>query len=343
LRGGRFEGPARLLFADLGDVQPFGVTKLGALFYAEMQRSSSYREIRVASIDFASGTTGSPTSIGGERPGSNEAPEWSPDGKRLAYVMTPIGSRQPAVVVRDMASRLIRELQPALRQVVGLKWSPDGKSFLTTGTNNANEAGIYRVDVQTGEATLIVLGGNQPVWSRDGASIYYRRGNRQSDSIVFVARDLKTGAERELLRRPELGPLTLSPDGRYVATGVTDTAANTRTIVVVPTSGGEAKSLRVNKPVGGGVPMWMPDSQAVIVGDGSKLWRVTLDGRESPFSPRLFPGNQIALHPDGTRIAYVATVTPENSKEPGVWVLENFLPQEKTAQAGRQAATGGRR
>ena len=74
------------------------------------------------------------------------------------------------------------------------------------------------------------------------------------------------------------------------------------------------------------MPLWTPDSRAVIVHDGSRLWRVMLDGVQTPFMATSPQFQEITVHPDGTQIAFVRAVPAEQGKQPGVWVLENFLP-----------------
>jgi dipeptidyl aminopeptidase/acylaminoacyl peptidase len=122
-----------------------------------------------------------------------------------------------------------------------------------------------------------------------------------------------------------LATLSLSPDGQYIATAITDETANTRTVIAVPTSGGEPKILKVIKPISVGAVMWSPDSRYVIAGDGRELWRITLNGQETKFTNHPFPGSQIVLNPDGKTFAFVQTTTAEQTNPGGVWVLEHVL------------------
>ena len=78
--------------------------------------------------------------------------------------------------------------------------------------------------------------------------------------------------------------------------------------------------------------MWAPDSSSVVVRVNSEeAWRYPIDGGQPvklaswadvPAGPA---GPQ--LSPDGKRVAIERRVTPAQSREPGVWVLENFLPK----------------
>jgi hypothetical protein len=57
-----------------------------------------------------------------------------------------------------------------------------------------------------------------------------------------------------------------------------------------------------------------------------ELWRIPLtgDARKLDVDTRKFvEGGHVALHPDGTHVAYVATAGEPGSE---VWALENLLP-----------------
>jgi Tol biopolymer transport system component len=65
-----------------------------------------------------------------------------------------------------------------------------------------------------------------------------------------MERDLASGKEREILRRPKSTPIndwTLSPDGHSVWMVVTDTALQISELLVVPLTGGEARVI-VRRP-----------------------------------------------------------------------------------------------
>jgi hypothetical protein len=134
-------------------------------------------------------------------------------------------------------------------------------------------------------------------------------------------------------RRPTLGDLLLSPDGRYIATGVSDRATKTRVILLIPVAGGEPRVLQqVSEPQDMGVKMWAPDSRSVVIGTvrPDEVWRVPVDGTpvRLPDEVKNLPGHP-AVHPDGNLIAVVRRSTPSQTSAPqrGVWVLENFLPK----------------
>jgi hypothetical protein len=74
--------------------------------------------------------------------------------------------------------------------------------------------------------------------------IYYR------DSAVgapvepaFMERDLSIGRDHELIRRPNLGAVNLSLNGKFIATGSLDAAAKVVSLLLIPTNGSQSREL----------------------------------------------------------------------------------------------------
>jgi Tol biopolymer transport system component len=177
-----------------------------------------------------------------------------------------------------------------------------------------------------------------PTLSRDGKKLYYRGRVSGSQEFAVFERDLSSGDERELIRRPLLGPapMDLSPDGRFIATGAADPLTKSSAAILVPVAGGEPRELmRAELPQMFGVAAWAPDSRSVLVarfspasGQG-EAWLVSLDGESRKLDLGLDPQTsqqlrgQLRVHPDGRRVAFEIS-GPRKPVE--IWVLENFLP-----------------
>jgi Tol biopolymer transport system component len=349
---GRPRGNPGLVKASIGTGWSLGVSGQGTVYLGTRAGDG---DVAVASIDFTTGRQVGPAT----RPiqhfiGANAQPHWSPDGKSLAYAsyrgFSPSNNFGRILVIQSVATGDVHEIRPKLSYFNQYTWSPDGRTLLTGGTNLRGRSGVFRIDAQTGEVVQIVEvpsnGGNAyPQSSPDGRRIYYRPQHTGNPGYSIVERDLATGQERELIADVTNGPINLSPDGLWIATGKRlPSAAGASTlasaIVLIPVAGGEPRELLRAAPderFGNyqGMP-WTPDGRAFLVKKvlpkGSELWLVPITGEP----PRRLdvdisgwsggPFGAPSLHPDGRQLAFV-----QRSSEPTtqVWALENFLPALK--------------
>jgi Tol biopolymer transport system component len=211
------------------------------------------------------------------------------------------------------------------------RWSRDGRSFTTDGTDLKGQRALYRIDAQTGEISLV---GPRPgaivQWSPDEKRIYYR-----SDGGI-VERDLTTGKDRDIFRRRTDGvsvSIAVSPDGRYIAS--VEYGAKTQRVLLIPTAGGDPQELlRANVPEGfdGYRMIWTPDGRAVVLikslAKGQELWLVPVSGAppkklDIDVNNWVIAGGGFSLDPDGRHVAFVAEA---GKMGPEVWALENVLP-----------------
>jgi Tol biopolymer transport system component len=353
IRNGTLQGAPELLKPDMGLTQSIGVTTGGALFY-RTQRGRFAGSIKVAQFDVRSGALTSAREVSTNPQENNGNPTWSPDGKYLAYL-----SRRgrpdanPVLVVRSAKTgRVVHEIDLKIRgsQVLA-GWQPDSKALLVTGKDFSPERhGAFRVDVETGEvsfmfSTPFIDPLHMPAWSTDGHIYYWKRINW--DEQVFMAHNIVSSVEREIVRRPLLGSLRLSPDGRFLATETIDVARNERVVLLVPLDGSAPREVM---RVPSGVPAtdlkrwetkgarisaatWVPDSQSFIArlfrqpGGQSELWQVPIDGTPPRKLPSMLAANisKFTLSPDGRSVAYRFS-EPGTAAPPQVWKFENFLP-----------------
>ena len=352
---GRAAGRPRLIRSDLWRVHPMGLTRGGALFYGAQ---GGARDIYLASVDFTTGRVLAPPARAVERfVGSNSAPDWSPDGKYVAYLSQrspiPTGSFGKALVIRATATGEERVLTPRLNMVLRPRWSPDGRSIMVTGNDRKNRQGVYLVSAQTGEATPLVQAEphsylNNALWAPDGGTVYYRDVARGERSIRIMALDVATGASRVVfavgLGEGSLYPLVLSPDGRRLA--YVNSTSERVALEVIPTSGGTPSEVaRFAQNTGVSVRAWTPDGTSLVytrtddIEDfdaAAEVWVVPVAGGAAR---QLDLGGEapvtLAIHPDGRRVVFSAGF---NRFE--VWVMEGFLPLEDPAAT---PASGGSR
>jgi Tol biopolymer transport system component len=346
---GQTVGSPQLLKSNIGKsfegrTRSLGVTAAGTLF---VHKRVSSRDIVVAPVDLETGKLlGSPTSFSRGMVGGARNAVWSPDGQHLAYPC----EDGVCVAVRSVTTGDVRVVR-TLSYANTLRWSPDSRSLIATGTDLTGRLGLFQIDVESGAVNRIVPGddfflyGFAPEWSPDGTRMYFTRRN----AGPLVERDVAAGSEREVagltgIGSRNLGPL--SPDGRYV-TAVRQEAAGTASLLLVPVGGGESRELlRLMQPETFGRRVWTPDGAAVIVeknvgerSDGTylplrrELWLVGLAGgpaRKLDIDTSLWTSGAMVpaddgftLSPDGRRIAFQMGTSIDE-----VWALDNFLPVE---------------
>ena len=322
--------------------RPMGLTRQGAFYYCVR---AGFSDVYVAALDADTGAVLSPPAPLTQRfVGWNRSPDWSADGRSVAYASQressprSVGWMGGTIVVRSLASGEEREMAPRLAYWgLLVRWSPDGRSFLVVGRNTKGQSGIFAVNATTGEATLAVRqdppGYVQfPAWSSDGKGLFYLRTTTEASNRLY-ARNLETGEDRVVFA-PSTNNAALSPDGRSMVVRLNQPGDPTSVLAIVPVGGGEARELlRVMQPNAfppwGGLA-WTPDGKYVLftqtTGDSPQqpfeLWRVPVGGGAPQKTGIAMQGlRHLRVHPDGERIVFGAGQIKDET-----WVLENFLP-----------------
>jgi Tol biopolymer transport system component len=349
---GKPRGEPKLVKADVGQFGGrIGFTRQGAYYYA---LSTSMEDVYIAELDPETGKIqGEPKILAARFVGSNSEPAWSPDGQFLAYYRhrgadswAP-GSR--TIVIRSFQTGEERELPNNLILFGRVRWFPDGGSLLASVFRGEKDWRIdyYRVDVTTGEASLILqreegAGTPWPGLSPDGKRIFFA-----GDGFL---RSYQIDTQQEIeLYRPVPGQrvrksVLVSPDGGELAlVEYQGPFPPTSIVQLIPTGGGKARELlRVPWPgfiSGNGALEWAPDGRhLLIVKDVSpsvsqptkELLRVPVGGGEPQkvglIAERL---RSPSIHPEGSRIAFGA-VSSASAGE--IWVMDNFLSTLKASQ-----------
>ncbi|HYT88727.1 MAG TPA: S41 family peptidase [Gemmataceae bacterium] len=127
-------------------------------------------------------------------------PQWSPDGKWLAFIGDKTGRDE--VWICDERGGQMKQLSTGDSQRGQLRWSPDSKALLYTGTDNK----LTRVDLETGKTTVLASSGvagfgepaiGNPQWSPDSKWISFTKANATLLPHVYVI-PAEGGIERRI-------------------------------------------------------------------------------------------------------------------------------------------------
>ena len=301
VREGKPAGAPQPVRRDLGRFLPLGITTSGDYYYGLRSGDS---QVYVADLE-AEKITESPIVK------SSSAPEWSPDGQRLA-VLTRIGAENfgqesRVISIVSLESGKSRVIAPKLAYLDRIRWSPDGQELLASGSDRGARRGLFRINVETGAISPVIREGAstyrglEGLWVDGGKAILYIHDD------TIRRRELALNVERPLYRGTNLHELALSSDGQWLAFVATSTDRDE--LMAMRVTANEIRQL-ASVPKGGisGVD-WTRDNSHLLVSTPSKpvagLWRVSLLGGQPERLPiALDRQGGVRLHPDGRRVAY---------------------------------------
>jgi tol-pal system beta propeller repeat protein TolB len=218
-------------------------------------------------------------------------PDWSPNGKVIAFHNNPVEIGGPEIFLIDADGTGLNRLTHMTEQELGAvnaSWSPNGKKIAFNSVLNPD---IYVIDVDGTRLTRLTdhpASDTRPDWSPDGRKIAFN-SNRDGNPEIYVMDADGTDPVR-LTAAPgmDVGP-EWSPDGRRIT--FESTRDGNREIYVTNADGTDQVRLTSNLIIDA-FPSWSPDGRSIVFHrqlvqlpgldppNGSELFIVNADGSE---------------------------------------------------------------
>jgi dipeptidyl aminopeptidase/acylaminoacyl peptidase len=259
-----------------------------------MEKDKEWRSVTHVWVVSTAGGSGRPRQYTrGER--SATQPEWSPDGKQIAFLTDreKEGERQVWMMAADGGESW--QVTTHKGGFSGFRFSPDGKSLVLTATDQLPKeeedkrrlkddtlvidrdfrmTHLWLWDMEKKEARRLTEGAytvSDPRWSPDGSRVSYttRPTPRADDgglSDIWVL-TVAGGEKRKLVENA--GPddaARWSRDGQWIAyTGAVNPGGVDQThLYVISASGGAPRSLTASFELNAGAPVWSPDGKTIF-------------------------------------------------------------------------------
>ena len=207
---------------------------------------------------------------------SASQPQFSPDGKRLAYHSWQSDKR--GLVTVDVSGGNEHIVASNLEDQLPT-WSPDGSQLIFLSRRSGQRASeLFLVPSQGGEARVIG-NGEYPSWAPDGRLVF--KGWEATGVGLRLAGPDLSDLQSLTDQASDTAP-AVSPDGKQVA--FMSQRDGDWDVYVVNSDGSGLRQL-TNDPASDGLPVWSPDGKAIAFasnrGGPWAVWAVTPEGSGS--------------------------------------------------------------
>ena len=359
IENGKILGEPVLVKSNRGPYAPqgLGFTNDGAFYYGQQRNDINIYETEIEP------TTGeiitAPKRIIQSYIGANGCPDYSPDGKYLAYVSrrppgtmrfttNPVGN---ILCIRSLETKEEREFRPNINEFGFPRWSPDGNSVMVVSFNVDGNYGYYQIDTNTGIPKPFLIPNNRNLfgghgWLPDGNTFFYGLRDSVTREFQLILQNLKSGKKEVAYHSSNQFSFSASPDGTFLSI----LSSSEKSLKILPVSGGETKELLKSEEVKNSefeirsvAIAWSSDGKYIYFsmrnsGDDSEweLCRISIANRKIDRlgikTNSLSHFANLNAHPDGKHFSY----SSRDKLNSEVWKLENFLPSEDEETAAKE-------
>lgn len=338
---GETQGNPRLVKRGIEGISSMGFSQDSSFYYMS---SKGMEDIYTASLNPETGEIQNPSEkMDLPSEGRNNLPVYSPDGKKLAYIRYSLGGHYGSNLHIRFLESGKEKIFPLKLRAFYHRWSPDERTILISGITESRLTGIYRIDVQTGDVKSVLLPKPSKKeeyrfseWALDGKSFFYIKGEKGKSTDLISKYNFETDEKKKIHQTSHAyATLSLSPDGKWLAFIGREVK---RELKIIPAEGGEPRVLcRFNQR--GSAPIslaWTPDSQYILFFRKKEtdvlkeeLCRVPVTGGElQELGLSMVAPDNLRVHPNGHKIVFSSQGF--SIPYPEFWMMENFLPKEKT-------------
>lgn len=258
----------------------------------------------------------------GSPPGGHGNPSWSPDGKRVVFIVSDSSSRIDIWNISVDGTGLTRVTDGSRSWLYDPIYAPDGEHIYYGGVSETGGFSLYKLRVSpvNGEAMgpPVEIAGSvlarfkHLTISADGKRLAYSapmsRGNVSSVTLSPVSNET-LGAPRVLTQDSSYRKIqpTWSPDGRKIA--YVEVRGGVNQDIWVMDGDGRNQTQLTTDPGIDWAPSWFPDNDRIAFKSARQeknmLWTVSLkSGRETPLIEPLIDLGFPKVSPDGKLIVF---------------------------------------